>query len=188
MWKALIQSIGRIMVKPKEKAPTDRSGLKSLNAVITVRRLLREEKQGTTALRLSFNSYFSRRAKLPRGRRHRINAEFARIPGGHQSLRAHRNARRADPTPLPRQPPATPAPRRVQPRDGAQAPPASERPDPAGVRPGRARPGAGCRIDARGAAPERRPAAAAGRTMPHARRSGAGAVPGDRAVAEDRRR
>jgi hypothetical protein len=35
-------------------------GFESLNAVITVRRLLREEKQGMTTLRLSFNSYFTR--------------------------------------------------------------------------------------------------------------------------------
>ncbi len=35
-------------------------GFESLNAVITVRRLLREEKQGMTTLRLSFTGYFSR--------------------------------------------------------------------------------------------------------------------------------
>ena len=35
-------------------------GFESLNAVITVRRLLREEKQGMTTLRLSFTANFSR--------------------------------------------------------------------------------------------------------------------------------
>jgi hypothetical protein len=44
----------------KKKAPTIRPGLKSLNAVITIRHLLREEKQGMTASRLSFANYFSR--------------------------------------------------------------------------------------------------------------------------------
>ncbi len=44
----------------KKKAPTVRPGLKSLNAVITIRHLLREEKQGMTASRLSFAVYFSR--------------------------------------------------------------------------------------------------------------------------------
>jgi hypothetical protein len=37
-----------------------RPGLESLIAVITVRLLLREEKQGTTALRLSSGGDFSR--------------------------------------------------------------------------------------------------------------------------------
>jgi hypothetical protein len=46
-------------------------GFESLNAVITVRRLLREEKQGMTTLRLSFNGYFSR-----------CNAHFQLHPAG----------------------------------------------------------------------------------------------------------
>jgi hypothetical protein len=44
----------------KKKAPANRPGLESLIAVITVRLLLREEKQGTTALRLSSAVDFSR--------------------------------------------------------------------------------------------------------------------------------
>jgi hypothetical protein len=47
----------------KEK-PRPRPGLQSLIAVITLRRLLREEKQGMTALRLSFEGYFSRAARF----------------------------------------------------------------------------------------------------------------------------
>ena len=44
----------------QRKAPATRPGLKCLIAVITVRHLLREEKQGMTTLRLSFAGYFSR--------------------------------------------------------------------------------------------------------------------------------
>jgi hypothetical protein len=44
----------------EKKAPANRPGLESLIAVITVRLLLREEKQGTTALRLSSAVDFSR--------------------------------------------------------------------------------------------------------------------------------
>jgi hypothetical protein len=44
----------------EKKTPAMRLGPASLIAVITLRHLLREEKQGTTASRLSFNSYFSR--------------------------------------------------------------------------------------------------------------------------------
>jgi hypothetical protein len=44
----------------KRKPRPSRPGLKSLIAVITVRLLLREEKQGMTTLRLSFSVDFSR--------------------------------------------------------------------------------------------------------------------------------
>jgi hypothetical protein len=44
----------------QKKAPAMRLGPASLIAVITLRHLLREEKQGTTASRLSFKSHFSR--------------------------------------------------------------------------------------------------------------------------------
>jgi hypothetical protein len=50
--------------RAEEKSPDRKSGLKSLNAVITVRHLLREEKQGMTALRLSFTDHFSRSVTL----------------------------------------------------------------------------------------------------------------------------
>ena len=45
---------------PPKKGPVTRTGAASLIAVITVRHLLREEKQGTTALRLSFADDLSR--------------------------------------------------------------------------------------------------------------------------------
>jgi len=38
-----------------KKAPAEKPGPQSLIAVITLRLLLREEKQGTTTLRLSFD-------------------------------------------------------------------------------------------------------------------------------------
>jgi len=44
----------------KKKAPANGLGQKSLIAVITARLLLREEKQGTITLRLSFSDNFSR--------------------------------------------------------------------------------------------------------------------------------
>jgi hypothetical protein len=47
-------------VPKKKKAPAYGPGQKSLIAVITVRLLLREEKQGTTTLRLSFTGNFIR--------------------------------------------------------------------------------------------------------------------------------
>jgi len=43
----------------KRKAPASLLGLQSLIAVITLRLLLREEKQGMTTLRLSFAGYFN---------------------------------------------------------------------------------------------------------------------------------
>jgi len=49
-------AIGRARPKSRgaKKTPIVRIGVASLIAVITVRHLLREEKQGTTALQLSF--------------------------------------------------------------------------------------------------------------------------------------
>ncbi|KQV55477.1 hypothetical protein ASC95_29185 [Pelomonas sp. Root1217] len=43
----------------QKKAPVQDRGRESLIAVITLRLLLREEKQGTTTLRLSFKNQFS---------------------------------------------------------------------------------------------------------------------------------
>jgi hypothetical protein len=43
----------------RKKKPRQKPGRESLIAVITLRLLLREEKQGTTALRLSFTGKFS---------------------------------------------------------------------------------------------------------------------------------
>ena len=55
--------LGSIVPKPltwlNKKAPAFRLGLQCLIAVITLRHLLREVKQGMTASRLSFDSQFS---------------------------------------------------------------------------------------------------------------------------------
>jgi hypothetical protein len=97
----------------KEKAPTRRSGLKSLNAVITVRHLLREEKQGMTALRLSFTNYFSRCAALPGRLRHRNNAKFRPVSRTVRRLSVHHigATSRAPPATLSDQPTEAFAPR-----------------------------------------------------------------------------
>src|SRR5438477_12683748 len=111
MWKDLIQSIGALSRRPtgpEEKAPTVRPGLKSLNAVITVRHLLREEKQGTTTLRLSFTNYFSRCAALLGTRRHRNNAKFPPVRAHRPTRKSsiNRNRARAHPAPLSHQSPS----------------------------------------------------------------------------------
>jgi hypothetical protein len=50
--------------QPKMKGPGHGPGLQSLIAVITLRRLLREEKQGMTTLRLSFGAYSIRACRF----------------------------------------------------------------------------------------------------------------------------
>ena len=178
------------MASVQRKAPAQGQGLKSLNAVITVRHLLREEKQGTTALQLSFRNYFSRcrancytalRAEVP------TSAPFWRESAHGSAYRTPSHV--LNPPPFPAQPPAPPAPRRLHPRPGARTPPARQRPDPAGVRARRPGHHAGRRVDARRAARHASTGCCRSpKTACALRHPGDGAVPGDRAVAQDRRR
>ena len=174
--------------RPKEKAPALTPGLKSLIAVITLRHLLREEKQGTTALRLSFAGHFSRvRTACNRSDQRRRD---------HPEQRGRRSAAARPPTswphppcPLSRQPPAPPAPRCLHPRTGAREPPRGLRPDLPGVRARRAAAGPGRGLHARRAAPVSLDRLLPrGRGMRGAGHAGDGAVPGDRPGAEDARR
>lgn len=75
LWQALgpsiVQSSQVMSSRRHEKSPGNGPGLKSLIAVITARLLLREEKQGMTALRLSFAYNFSRSGLSVTGPEHR---------------------------------------------------------------------------------------------------------------------